>query len=230
MSGLRVVFCGIGAIAALIIVVGVSSGPPTPEQAAKQREDDFSDRSLQYDARRYVSQRLRDPSSATFQNETTSERIGDAKLVCGEVNAKNGFGGFTGFSNYTEEFFMTASGITHTMPIFDSDMTALHLTGIDLCSQTRAHLYDKYRGPQPSAAPPANLVGPSGAGAPSTLLTLVTGANIRSGPSANNSIIRVGKKGDILTLFETRGAWLRVGNLQSEGWVAANLAKPASTQ
>ena len=53
--------------------------------------------------------------------------------------------------------------------------------------------------------------------------TLTTGANIRSGPSVSASIVRVGKKGDALIVFDAREGWLQVGGDKPEGWVAANL-------
>lgn len=42
-----------------------------------------------------VSKHLKDPSSAEFRNLT---RQGSA--ICGEVNAKNGFGGYAGFTAF----------------------------------------------------------------------------------------------------------------------------------
>ena len=46
-----------------------------------------------------VEARLRDPSSAEYRNEHLGNYKG-AQVVCGEVNAKNGFGGMTGFERY----------------------------------------------------------------------------------------------------------------------------------
>lgn len=43
-----------------------------------------------------VKERLKDPESARFRNETVREDR-DETIVCGEVNAKNSFGGYTGF-------------------------------------------------------------------------------------------------------------------------------------
>ena len=42
-------------------------------------------------AREYVSTHLKDPASAQFQNQ---------KATCGEVNSKNGVGGYTGFQRF----------------------------------------------------------------------------------------------------------------------------------
>lgn len=44
----------------------------------------------------YVKRRLKDPDSAKFQNQF----IGKRGFPCGEVNSKNGFGGFTGYKRY----------------------------------------------------------------------------------------------------------------------------------
>lgn len=43
-----------------------------------------------------ISQHLRDPDSAKFQNI----RYRSKTEVCGEVNARNGLGGYTGFSTF----------------------------------------------------------------------------------------------------------------------------------
>lgn len=45
-----------------------------------------------------VRELLRDPESARFKNIS---RHGD--VVCGEVNSKNGFGGYAGFSQFAYE-------------------------------------------------------------------------------------------------------------------------------
>lgn len=51
-------------------------------------------------AKRAVIARLKDPDSAQFRNL----RIGKGDIVCGEVNARNSYGGMTGF----QPFFATA--------------------------------------------------------------------------------------------------------------------------
>jgi hypothetical protein len=51
-----------------------------------------------------VSAGLRDPESARFR----SVRFGageNSSLVCGEVNAKNGFGGYAGFTTFVGMYF-----------------------------------------------------------------------------------------------------------------------------
>lgn len=47
-------------------------------------------------ARESLRAQLRDPGSAEFRNE----RITKAGALCGEVNAKNGMGGYVGFKKY----------------------------------------------------------------------------------------------------------------------------------
>jgi len=49
-----------------------------------------------------VLNRLRDPDSAVF----AGERLGENGVLCGQVNAKNGFGGFTG----QKRFISSGSG------------------------------------------------------------------------------------------------------------------------
>ena len=43
-----------------------------------------------------VLSKLKDPSSAQFQNQ----RVSAKGAACGEVNSKNSFGGYTGFKRY----------------------------------------------------------------------------------------------------------------------------------
>jgi hypothetical protein len=46
-----------------------------------------------HDTKQAVRVALRDPSSATFR----TIYVGPGGVTCGDVNAKNGFGGYTGF-------------------------------------------------------------------------------------------------------------------------------------
>lgn len=47
------------------------------------------------EGKKLVASQLRDPRSAQFQNVTVAGRI-----FCGEVNAKNGMGGYAGFRRF----------------------------------------------------------------------------------------------------------------------------------
>lgn len=47
-------------------------------------------------AREVFQSKLRDPESAQFRNE----RLTRTGVLCGEVNSKNGMGGYTGFKEY----------------------------------------------------------------------------------------------------------------------------------
>lgn len=46
-----------------------------------------------------ITRQLTDPESAQFRSVTASQR-GDKWIVCGEVNAKNQFGGYVGFKRF----------------------------------------------------------------------------------------------------------------------------------
>ena len=48
------------------------------------------------EARAAIQSKLRDPESAQFRNE----RISSTGVLCGEVNAKNGMGGYVGFRKF----------------------------------------------------------------------------------------------------------------------------------
>ena len=78
----------------------------------EESPDEVRKKNLEENARIAVKNGLKDPISADFK--ITKVRLdvlnlrGDKKfdLVCGEVNAKNGFGGYTGF----KRFYWDASG------------------------------------------------------------------------------------------------------------------------
>lgn len=46
-----------------------------------------------------IKAKLKDPESAKFKNVFFS-RSGDIPMTCGQVNSKNGFGGYTGFQRF----------------------------------------------------------------------------------------------------------------------------------
>lgn len=53
-------------------------------------------------AKQGVKEQMKDPSSVQFRNVHGYKKGGnDAVLICGEVNAKNSFGGYTGFHYFT---------------------------------------------------------------------------------------------------------------------------------
>ncbi|MHA6827401.1 hypothetical protein ACQUJV_14410 [Ralstonia pseudosolanacearum] len=78
---------------AFILVVGFSEGfihlpKPVPQVRIPEGSTYF------------VKQRLRDPDSAEFRNTKYGPDILNRKALCGEVNAKNGFGGYAGFKRF----------------------------------------------------------------------------------------------------------------------------------
>ena len=47
-----------------------------------------------------VKDKLKDPSSAQFRNVYFHRNKGQPPITCGEVNSKNGFGGYVGFQPF----------------------------------------------------------------------------------------------------------------------------------
>ena len=122
-SGCGFVSVVIGAL--LLVALWSESRSPTGSQeiqgAAATDESPFSDTSKQslwivmsQDA---IKERLRDPDSADFRN-TRFYSGGKVPVVCGEVNAKNAFGGFTGFERFI------ASGDNTEIAFLESDLAA----------------------------------------------------------------------------------------------------------
>lgn len=63
---------------------------------SKAQEEARINANLKVLGEKYVKAKLKDPESAVFQNQF----IGIKGAPCGEVNAKNSFGGFGGFKRY----------------------------------------------------------------------------------------------------------------------------------
>lgn len=79
------------------------SAEPRPATVAKEDESPFADEGKQrlwiVKSRDAIKSRLRDPGSADFRNVRFYSG-GPVPVVCGEVNSKNGFGGYTGFQRF----------------------------------------------------------------------------------------------------------------------------------
>ena len=75
-------------------------------------------------AEQRISDRLKDPSSAQFRNVFVSE---NGHYVCGEVNSKNGFGGYTGFKH----FVVTGTDTSHQLSEADMEMFHSNVDSIE---------------------------------------------------------------------------------------------------
>ena len=82
--------------AAFMAMIGRSSPSISPNDAAMLGP---SDADLQVSAQMAVQAQLRDPGSAQFR-DVVVVRQDSSTAVCGEVNAKNGFGGYIGYSSF----------------------------------------------------------------------------------------------------------------------------------
>jgi hypothetical protein len=76
------------------------------------------------DAEHAIKAKLRDPSSARFDGQRVSRRSGNP-VVCGYVNAKNGFGGMSGRTR-----FIAGGALAMTE---DEDREAFPLAWAKLC-------------------------------------------------------------------------------------------------
>lgn len=72
-------------------------------QVASQKESPFADESTQMawigKSQEGIRAKLRDPDSAEFR-DVRFYSGGPTPVVCGEVNSKNGFGGYSGFQRF----------------------------------------------------------------------------------------------------------------------------------
>ena len=95
---------------ALIAIVMLSACSESPESEAKK----------------LISDRLKDPDSVQFRNVVKGPTDKSGKYVlCGELNAKNSMGGYGGFVG-----FLTTGGNVNKPPVFigDDDYGRLALT------------------------------------------------------------------------------------------------------
>ncbi len=100
------------AVGFAFVSLGCASGPPTAEElAAADYGLPISDEEAQRDAERWLSRQLKDPMSAQYQwGKVYKGWIRHAIIYGGRVeygyrldasvNAKNSFGGYTGFKAY----------------------------------------------------------------------------------------------------------------------------------
>jgi len=77
-----------------MMLVKCANAPSSPETLQRNHELD-----LKLDTEEKLKASLKDPSSAEFRNVRVSHH-GGRTHVCGEVNAKNSFGGYTGFMRF----------------------------------------------------------------------------------------------------------------------------------
>lgn len=88
---------------AVVVAVAFGAAGCGQSDADKRRQEHSN---LKLLGEKYIKAKLKDPSSAEFRNQF----IGKKGIPCGEVNAKNSFGAFTGFRRYmvaSEELAVT---------------------------------------------------------------------------------------------------------------------------
>ena len=87
-----------------------------------------------------VADTLKDPASATFRNVRLIKHS-EGAVICGEINGKNSYGGYVGFSDFVGG---TNSG---TMRRVDqakyADITAAANTGIDTACSGQPYLHSE---------------------------------------------------------------------------------------
>lgn len=99
-KGLKVLGLVVGAFLVLKAVAPESS-PLTEEQQAQQKreearaDDRWREQALVEVAKEVVRGKLKDPGSAEFSQVSVARYMG-VPVVCGRVNARNGFGGYGG--------------------------------------------------------------------------------------------------------------------------------------
>ncbi|MBV5305544.1 MAG: hypothetical protein J0652_02500 [Desulfobulbaceae bacterium] len=97
------------------INLGKEKKPYVHRQVDAAAEQRIKDENWKYFTQEEITKRLRDAKSAQFSGVFVSRNSG-APVVCGMVNAKNGFGGYVGFERFI--------GSGNILGILESDMKA----------------------------------------------------------------------------------------------------------
>lgn len=75
------------------------TAPLTPTEKKAEQEKWFGTKTI-VAAKRAVTNSLKDPNSAEFKNVYANYTDGYGVVACGYVNAKNSFGGYTGYKAF----------------------------------------------------------------------------------------------------------------------------------
>lgn len=75
------------------------TAPLTPTEKKAQQEKWYGTKTI-VAAKRAVTNSLKDPGSAEFKNVYANYTDGYGVVACGYVNAKNSFGGYTGYKAF----------------------------------------------------------------------------------------------------------------------------------
>lgn len=91
----------IGIIFFFLLVYAFIGGACTERTPESKAADDkrYQELALKTDAQQAVRAMLKDPESANFKDVRISAGF-DFKVVCGQVNSKNGFGAYTGYQYF----------------------------------------------------------------------------------------------------------------------------------
>lgn len=99
---------------------------------------EYNEKALIEKSKKQLLNQLKDPDSAKFRNIS----VKDKTLVCGEVNAKNSYGGYTGFTF----FYSHISAVDGTLETIIRDSDGKYNIGGVLCKQiTIEELIEKGR-------------------------------------------------------------------------------------
>jgi len=85
-------------------------------------------------SRGIVSSRLKDPNSAQWRGERAYLAANGDRIVCGEVNAKNSFGGYPGFTHF---YIRSSGGVVQVARVDSNTDTLVYLAkrGCDMAAQ-----------------------------------------------------------------------------------------------
>ncbi|MCF5806186.1 MULTISPECIES: hypothetical protein [Pseudomonas syringae group] len=87
-------------VAAMIWSLSVSGNRSTDKSEVAELSDRQGDSKIEAAALDAVLQSMKDPDSTRFGDDLSVNHIQGKNVVCGSVNSKNSFGGFSGFKRF----------------------------------------------------------------------------------------------------------------------------------
>ena len=224
----------VGLIGLAVIAAIAGGGDKKPEEDANGIPIRDWSSSAKYMAERRVKNLLRDPGSAEFRNlRVYTQTNPRQRAVCGEVNSKNGFGGYVGFAPFVA--IVTYEGV---QPNGDTEyLTRAYLSAdpVDVLLLPRLiPLHCRESGGETAPpAPPLQFNRPevtnastgTPAGSSQRAIRMKQTGNVRASASGSATVVRTATAGTTLRIFSTAGAWHEVGDSQPWGWVHSSLVE-----
>ncbi|WP_257223698.1 hypothetical protein [Acinetobacter sp. YH12140] len=96
-SKIALIFAG---LMLFMVIIGLLSGEDNSENTQPVTEKENKAGVLLFYSQQQIKQNAKDPESVQFRGEQIHENTDSGAVACGEYNAKNSFGAYTGFKGF----------------------------------------------------------------------------------------------------------------------------------